>query len=63
MKYCYVVLNTITLTLDKLELWVTSLSDTPPLQYYDVETLEYKYISKLPRKKSNKSWIISPSKF
>ena len=38
----------------KLELWVTSLSDTPRLQYYDVQTLEYKYISKL---------IISPSKF
>ena len=38
----------------KLELWVTSLSDTPRLQYYDVQTLEYRYISKL---------IISPSKF
>jgi hypothetical protein len=38
----------------KLELWVTSLSDTPRLQYYDVQTLEYSYISKL---------IISPSKF
>jgi hypothetical protein len=38
----------------KLELWVTSLSDTPHLQYYDVQTLEYRYISKL---------IISPSKF
>jgi hypothetical protein len=36
----------------KLELWVTSLSDTPHLQYYDVQTLEYRYISKL---------IISPS--
>ena len=32
----------------KLELWVTSLSDTPCLQYYDVQTLEYRYISKLP---------------
>ena len=30
----------------KLELWVTSLSDTPCLQYYDVQTLEYRYISK-----------------
>ena len=40
--------------LKKLDLWVTSLSDTPRLQYYDVQTLEYRYISKL---------IISPSKF
>jgi hypothetical protein len=31
----------------KLELWVTSLSDTPRLQYYDVQTLEYRYISKI----------------
>jgi hypothetical protein len=30
------------------------MSDTPRLQYYDVQTLEYSYISKL---------IISPSKF
>ena len=30
---------------------VTSLSDTPRLQYYDVQTLEYRYISKLPMKK------------
>jgi hypothetical protein len=36
----------------KLDLWVTSLSDTPRLQYYDVQTLDYRYISKL---------IISPS--
>ena len=35
----------------KLGLWVTSLSDTPRLQYYDVQTLEYRYISKLPMKK------------
>ena len=35
----------------KLELWVTSPSDTPCLQYYDVQTLEYRYISKLPMKK------------
>jgi hypothetical protein len=35
---------------NKLELWVTSLSDTPHLQYYDVQTLEYRYISKLPMK-------------
>ena len=35
----------------KLELWVTSLSDTPSLQYYDVQTLEYRYISKLLMKK------------
>ena len=35
---------------DRLELWVTSLSDTPRLQYYDVQTLEYRYISKLPMK-------------
>jgi hypothetical protein len=34
----------------KLELWVTSLSDTSHLQYYDVQTLEYRYISKLPMK-------------
>ena len=38
----------------KIELLVTSLSDTPHLQYYDVQALEYRYISKL---------IISPSKF
>jgi hypothetical protein len=38
----------------KLELWVTSLGDTPSLQYYDVQTLAYRYVSKL---------IISPSKF
>jgi hypothetical protein len=38
-----------------LELWVTSLSDTPRLQYYDAETLpKYRYISKL---------INPPSKF
>jgi hypothetical protein len=37
-----------------LELWVTSLSNTPRLQYYDVQTLEYRYISEL---------IISTSKF
>jgi hypothetical protein len=24
-----------------LELWVTSLSDTPRLQYYDVQNLEF----------------------
>ena len=41
---------------DKLELWVTSLSDTPRLQYYDVQTLEYRYISKLPMKNE---WIWS----
>jgi hypothetical protein len=29
---------------------VTSLSDTPRLQYYDVQTLEYRYISKIPMK-------------
>ena len=34
----------------KLELWVTSLSDTPRLQYYDVQILEYRYFSKLPMK-------------
>jgi hypothetical protein len=34
----------------KQELWVTSLSDTPRLQYYDIQTLEYRYISKLPMK-------------
>jgi hypothetical protein len=34
----------------KLELWVTSLSDTPRLQYYHVQTLEYRNISKLPMK-------------
>jgi hypothetical protein len=42
------------LILKKLELWVISLRDTPRLQYYDVQSLEYRYISKL---------IISPSKF
>ena len=31
-----------------------TVSDTPHLQYYDVQTLEYRYINKL---------IISPSKF
>jgi hypothetical protein len=35
----------------QLELWVTSLSDTPRLQYYDAQTLEYRYISKLPMTK------------
>ena len=35
---------------ENLELWVTSLSDTPRLQYYDVQNLEYRYISKLPMK-------------
>ena len=40
----------------KLDLWVTSLSDTPHLQFYDVQTLEYRYISKLPMKKE---WIWS----
>jgi hypothetical protein len=29
---------------------VTSLSHTPRLQYYDVQTFEYRYISKLPMK-------------
>ena len=29
---------------------MTSLSNTPRLQYYDVQTLEYRYISKLPMK-------------
>ena len=41
---------------EKLELWVTSPSDTPRLQYYDVQTLEYRYISKLPMKNE---WIWS----
>jgi hypothetical protein len=36
--------------IDQLELWVISLSDTSHLQYYDVQTLEYRYISKLPMK-------------
>ena len=36
--------------LEELELWVTSLSDTLRLQYYDAQTLEYRYISKLPMK-------------
>ena len=40
----------------KLELWVSSLSDTPHLQYYDVQTLEYRYISKLPM---TNEWIWS----
>ena len=40
----------------KLELWVTSLSDTPRLQYYDVQTLEYRYISKLPMK-NERIWM------
>jgi hypothetical protein len=39
------------LNMIKLELWVTSLSDTPRLQYYDVQTLEYRYTSKLSMKK------------
>ena len=32
---------------------MTSLSDTPHLQYYDVQTLENRYISKLPMKKEH----------
>ncbi len=32
---------------------MTSLSDILRLQYYDVQTLEYMYISKLPMKKNN----------
>jgi mitochondrial fission protein ELM1 len=40
----------------KLELWVISLSHTTHLQYYDVQTLEYRYISKLPMKNE---WIWS----
>ena len=37
----------------KLELWVIPPPPPPPprLQYYDVQTLEYRYISKLPMKK------------
>jgi hypothetical protein len=31
-------------------LWRPPLSDIPRLQYYDVQTLEYRYISKLPMK-------------
>jgi hypothetical protein len=32
-------------------LYITrTVSDTPRLQYYDVQTLEYRYISKLPMK-------------
>ena len=34
----------------KQEMCVTSPSDTLRLQYYDVQTLEYRYISKLPMK-------------
>jgi hypothetical protein len=29
---------------------MTSLSDNPRLLYYDVQTLKYRYISKLPMK-------------
>ena len=59
----------------ELELWVTLLSDTPHLQYYDVQTLEYRYISKYlvgvaltrymhpPFFRESISWIISPFKF
>ena len=36
----------------KLELWVTSMSDTPRLQCYDVQALDCRYIIKL---------IISPT--
>jgi hypothetical protein len=44
-----------------LELWVTSLSDTPRLQYYDAETLpKYRYISKLII--SPCYWEVSPIK-
>jgi hypothetical protein len=58
----------------KLELRVTSLSDTPRLQYYDFQTLEYRYISKClvgvaltkympPPFRESISWIISLFKF
>jgi hypothetical protein len=30
--------------------FINTLIDTPRLQYYDVQTLEYMYISKLPMK-------------
>ena len=46
---------TIYIKVYELELWVTSLSDTPCLQYYDVQTLEYRYISKLPMK-NERTW-------
>jgi hypothetical protein len=45
------IYNRTTQKLKQLEMWVTSMSDTPRLQYYDVQTLEYRYISKLPMKK------------
>jgi uncharacterized membrane protein len=48
--YCpYIQGNAISLCIKKLELWVTSVW-YPRLQYYDVQTLEYRYISKLPMK-------------
>ena len=39
--YIHVVVLSIMEKKNKLELWVTSLSDTPRLQYYDVQTLEF----------------------
>jgi hypothetical protein len=36
-----IFLSSIGQSISKLELWVTSLSDTPRLQYYDVQTLEF----------------------
>jgi hypothetical protein len=39
---------------------VNSLSDTPRLQYYDVQTLEYRYISKLPMKKEQIWKFVQP---
>ena len=47
---CPVWQITPTENMKKLELWVTSVTDTPRLQYYGVQTLEYRYISKLPMK-------------
>jgi hypothetical protein len=51
VMHLYGINSVFTVARSQLELWVTSRSDTPRLQYYDVHTLEYRYISKLLMKK------------
>ena len=48
----YWLFFTLAKELYKLELWVT-----PRLQYYDVQTLEYRYISKLPMKNDSNVFL------
>ena len=40
-RYVHFLAHTQLDTVRKLQIWVTSLSDTPRLQYYDVQTLEF----------------------